>query len=86
MKCKRVDNPNFKKRLTKIQKKDRPFYERIERKIGSILENPQLSKPSKREYKNLNHVDLGSEVLFFHSKVCEVTFHLIISHDTAFRK
>ena len=79
-----VFSDEFKKQLSKIKSKDKILYERLEKKIRSILLEPTHLKHLKNVLKGQQRVQLGSFVLKFVIKENKVYFIIITHHDFAY--
>ena len=79
-----VFSDEFKKQLSKIKSKDKILYERLEKKIRSMLLEPTHLKHLRNVLKGQQRVQLGSFVLKFEVKENKVYFITITHHDFAY--
>ncbi len=79
-----VFSDEFKKQLSKIKKKDTVLYERLEKKIRSILLDPSHLKHLHNQLKGQQRVHLGPFVLRFEQEKDIVYFITIEHHDNAY--
>ena len=79
-----VFSDEFKKQLSKIKSKDRILYERLEKKIRSILTEPTHLKHLRNILKGQQRVQLGSFVLKFEARENKIYFITITHHDHAY--
>jgi len=79
-----VFSEEFRKQLKKLKKKDKATYERLEKKIKSILIEPHHLKHLSSILKGEQRTHLGPFVLRF--KVKENTVHFVTfrHHDKAY--
>lgn len=56
---------DLKRVLKKLEKKDRPHYLNVVKKIGQIIENPYHYKPLKGDLSGSRRAHIGSYVLIF---------------------
>ena len=79
-----VFSDEFKKQLSRIKNKDKVLYERLEKKIRSILLEPTHLKHLRNVLKGQQRVQLGSLVLRFEVQEKKVYFITITHHDRAY--
>lgn len=76
----------IKKELHKLYKRDRALYDRIEKKVDELLENPYTGKPMENVLKGSWRVHIGNFVLMYtideENKV--VKFYKFQHHDKAY--
>jgi mRNA-degrading endonuclease RelE of RelBE toxin-antitoxin system len=77
---------NLERDLHKLYKKDRALYDRIEKRVDQLKENPHISKPLGNVLKYSWRVHVGHFVLMYtideNNKVVE--FYKIEHHDKAY--
>ena len=76
-----IFSEEFKKQLKKIKQRDKPLYERLEKKIRAILIEPNHLKHLKNVLKGQQRVQLGPFVLKFEVKENKIYFITIAHHD-----
>lgn len=74
----------FRRQLKKIKKKDSVMYERLKKKIKSILVEPHHLKYLKNKLKGEQRVHFGSFVLRFKTGQNKVYFVTFRHHDKAY--
>ena len=79
-----VFSEEFKKRLRKIKKKDKPLFDRLEKKIRSLLLEPTHIKHLKNTLKGKQRVHIGPFVLIFELEKNTVYFITLEHHDDAY--
>lgn len=79
-----VFSEKFRKQLSKLKKKDKKLYDRLERKIREILQNPIHKKHLRNILKGQQRVQLGSFVLRFEVETNEIYFINLTHHDDAY--
>lgn len=79
-----VFSDEFKKQLIKIKDKDKALYERLEKKIRSILLEPTHLKHLRNILTGQQRVQLGSFVLKFEIQDKKIYFITITHHDHAY--
>lgn len=79
-----IFSDEFKKQLSKLKKKDKQMFERIEKKIKQILLEPEHLKHLKNILKGEQRVHLGPFVLRFEIKKNKVYFITFKPHDRAY--
>jgi mRNA-degrading endonuclease RelE of RelBE toxin-antitoxin system len=76
----------LEKELRKLYKRDRLLYDRIERKVNELLENPRAGKPMENILKGSWRVHVGHFVLMYvidePNRV--VRFYKFEHHDRAY--
>ncbi|MFO7967356.1 MAG: type II toxin-antitoxin system mRNA interferase toxin, RelE/StbE family [Archaeoglobaceae archaeon] len=79
----------LKKKLKKISKKDKKFYEIVINKIEEIIENPSHYKPLRYNLKALRrvHVDKSFVIIFEIDEENEIVRFLDLDHhDRIYKK
>jgi len=76
-----VFSDEFKKQLSKLEKKDKAMFERLKNKIKSILLEPHHIKHLRNVLKGEQRTQLGSFVLRFEVKENRVYFITFRHHD-----
>ena len=79
-----VFSDEFKKQLSRLKKKDKETFERIEKKIKQILLEPDHLKHLKNTLKGEQRVHLGPFVLRFEVKKNKIYFITFKHHDSAY--
>ena len=79
-----VFSDEFKRQLVKIKKKDKTLYERLEKKIREILNEPTHLKHLQNMLKGQQRVHLGPFVLRFSQEGEMIYFITVIHHDQAY--
>ena len=79
-----VFSEEFKRQLQKIQKKDKILFERLEKKIRTILLEPTHLKHLRNVLQGQQRVHLGPFVLKFSIEEETVYFITIDHHDHAY--
>ena len=79
-----IFSEEFKKQLSKLKKKDKILYERLEKKIKSILLEPTHLKHLRNVLKGQQRVQLGSFVLRFSQDSNIIYFITLEHHDSAY--
>ena len=79
-----VFSDEFKKQFQKIKNRDKALYERLEKKIRSILTEPTHLKHLQNVLKEQQRVQLGPFVLRFEVKENKVYFITATHHDHAY--
>jgi len=79
-----IFSDEFKKQFKKIKKKDFVLYERLKKKIKSILIEPHHLKHLRNKLKGEQRVHFGSFVLRFKVKENKVYFVTFKHHDKAY--
>ncbi len=80
--------PELADSLKKIRKKNLLLFQRIQKKIAEVIENPNHYKPLKYDMKNIRRVHLDPFVLVFTVKENEKTveFLEIDHHDKIYKR
>lgn len=80
--------PDLIEKIKKIRKKDKILFQRIQKKIQEIIENPNHYKPLRYDMKNIKSVHLDPFVITFsvNEKVKLVEFLEIDHHDKIYRR
>jgi len=79
-----VFSEEFKRQLVKIKRKNPPLYERLEKKIRSLLLDPSNRKHLRNILKGQQRVHLGPFVLRFNVEREIVYFITIEHHDDVY--
>jgi len=79
-----VFSDEFRKQLSKLKKKDRVMYGRIQKKIKELLLEPHHLKHLRGELKGEQRVHFGPFVLRFSLKEDKVYFITFRHHDKAY--
>jgi len=79
-----VLSPDCEKALRKLKKRDRAMFQRVGRKIEEVLEDPEVYKPLRHQFKGLLRVHVGPFVLIFEVKGDAVQFLVLVHHDKAY--
>ncbi len=81
------DLEEIRKELHKLYKRDRSLYDRIEKKVDELLENPHMGKPMESVLKGSWRVHVGHFVLMYmideEKKV--VKFYKFEHHDKVYK-
>ncbi|MEK9209432.1 MAG: type II toxin-antitoxin system RelE/ParE family toxin [Patescibacteria group bacterium] len=76
-----VFSENFKNIIRRLQKKNKTLYDRLNKKIIEIANNPHLGKPLRNVLKNRWRVQIGSFVLVYRINENEIRFLDFDHHD-----
>ncbi len=79
-----VFSGEFSKKLAKIKKKDKPLFERLEKKIRAILKDPSHIKHLRNVLAGQQRTQLGPLVLRFSVEENTVYFITLEHHDDAY--
>jgi len=79
-----VFSPDFEKTLRRLKKRDRALFERLGKKIEEVVEEPEVYKPLRHQFKGLLRVHVGPFVLIFEVKGDAVQFLVLVHHDKAY--
>lgn len=79
-----VFSDEFKAQLRKLKNKDKANYERLQKKIISILTEPEHMKHLRNILKGEQRAQLGPFVLRFEVKENRVYFITFRHHDSAY--
>jgi len=79
-----VFSNEFHKQLKKLKKKDRPMFERLEKKVKNIFISPSNIKHLRNVLKGEQRTQLGSFVLRFSVKEKRIYFITFRHHDKAY--
>ncbi|MBI5253833.1 MAG: type II toxin-antitoxin system RelE/ParE family toxin [Euryarchaeota archaeon] len=80
--------PELAVKLRKIKKKNFLLFQRIQKRIGEIIENPTHYKPLRYDMKNIRRVHLDPFVLIFSVNENEglVEFLDLDHHDKIYKR
>lgn len=74
----------FEKAIRKLKKKDKVMFERIQKKIIELLENPEHYKPLGNVLAGFRRIHFGSFVLIFKIEGSIVRIISLDHHDRAY--
>lgn len=74
----------FEKSFQKIKKKDKKIAQQIEKKLISIIENPEHYKPLKNILAGYRRIHFGSFVLIYKIESETVRIISLYHHDKAY--
>ncbi|MBI5051592.1 type II toxin-antitoxin system mRNA interferase toxin, RelE/StbE family [Candidatus Micrarchaeota archaeon] len=75
---------HFLRRLSKLKKQDPPLYERLEKKMEEIVENPEHYKPLQNVLKGKRRAHVGHFVIVFSFSENVITFLEFDHHDNVY--
>lgn len=80
--------PELAEKLKRIKKKNLLLFQRVQKKIAEVIENPNHYKPLKYDMKNIRRVHLDPFVLIFSINENEklVEFLEIDHHDKIYKR
>jgi len=77
---------DLKSTLKKLKEKDNVLYERVEKKIKKLIDNPLVGKPLRKALKNRWRVQIGHFVLLYEIQRNEIRFLDFDHHDNIYKK
>ncbi|MFZ3077845.1 MAG: type II toxin-antitoxin system mRNA interferase toxin, RelE/StbE family [Candidatus Aenigmatarchaeota archaeon] len=80
--------PELAEKLKKIKKKNLLLFQRVQKKIAEVIENPNHYKPLKYDMKSIRRIHLDPFVLIFSINENEklVEFLEIDHHDKIYKR
>lgn len=79
-------SPKLDEQLRKIKKRDFNLFNKVQKKIEQVLENPDHYKPMKNPLQGIRRVQIGSFILFYIIEGNTVRFLSVYHHDEAYKR
>ncbi len=77
-------SPRFEKSISKLKKKDPPFYQQVRKKIAEIIDNPEHFKPLRKPKSSYRRAHVGSIVIIYALRDNIITIISLDHHDKAY--